>query len=383
MIDKEKKYKSEIAKILQCDPENLFLYWKGRVALYAALRAIGIKENDEIILPAFTCVVVPNAIIYLKAKPVYVEINPENYNSYFDQIEQRITKRTRIIISQNTFGLSSDIEKIVELAKKYNLITIEDCTHGFGGFYNGKPNGSYCDFAFYSTQWNKPFSTGIGGFLLVNNKNYLTKLVQIEKEKIKPSLKEKVVLFFLLIFNKYFLNEFSYWTLVRLYRFLSSHNLIIGSNQGYELTSTKIPSGYFKDISIIQVNMGIKSLRNFNTTNLLRRKNALVYSNFLKENNKTFVEEKFFNNHLFLKYPIITLDREKFLERAEQEKIILGDWFLSPLHPIKEGFEKWDFNCNDFPIADSVSKKIVNLPTENKDNMKVINFLKNNLDLIQ
>ena len=73
-------YKIELSRILNCNPQNLFLYWKGRVALYAALKSIGIKENDEIILPAFTCVVVPNAILYLKAKPVYVEIDLENYS---------------------------------------------------------------------------------------------------------------------------------------------------------------------------------------------------------------------------------------------------------------------------------------------------------------
>lgn len=383
MIDKEKLYKSELAKILQCDPKNLFLFWKGRVALYAALKAIGIKENDEIILPAFTCVVVPNAIIYLKAKPIYVEINPENYNSYFDQIEQRITDRTKVIISQNTFGLSSDIEQIVELAKKYNLLTIEDCTHGFGGTYNGKPNGSYCDFAFYSTQWNKPFSTGIGGFLLVNNGKYLSNLKIVEKEKVKPNLKEKSVLFLLIFFYKYFLNGFTYWTLVRLYRFLSSKNLTVGSNQGYELTSTQIPKKYFKDISSIQIHYGIKSLKNFYKTNKLRKDNSIAYSSYLKGKNKTFVAEKYFNNHLFLKYPIITVDRNKFLKIAENEKIILGDWFLSPLHPIENGFEKWDLNCNEYPIAYSISKKIVNLPTDVKDRTNVIKFLEKNLDLIQ
>lgn len=383
MIDKEKLYKSEIAKILQCDPKNLFLYWKGRVALYAALKAIGIKENDEIILPAFTCVVVPNAIIYLKAKPIYVEINPENYNSYSDQIEQRITDRTKVIISQNTFGLSTDIEQVVELAKKYNLLTIEDCTHGFGGSYNGKPNGSYCDFAFYSTQWNKPFSTGIGGFLLVNNEKYLSKLKIVEKEKVEPNLKERIVLFSLIFFYKYFLNGFTYWTLVRLYRFLSNKNLTVGSNQGYELTSTQMPQKYFKNISSTQIRFGIKSLKNFHDINNLRKENAHAFSSYLKGKNKTFVAEKYFNNHLFLKYPIITVDRNKFLKIAEKEKIVLGDWFLSPLHPIKNGFEKWDLNCNEFPIAYSISKKIVNLPTDVKDRTNVMKFLENNLDLIQ
>ena len=128
---------------------------------------MGVKDNDEVILPAFTCVVVPNAIMYLKAKPVYIDINPETYNISIEKIDEAITENTKVIICQNTFGLSSNIEDIIQIAKKNNLFTIEDCTHGFGGYDNGKPNGTYCDAAFYSTQWNKPFSTGIGGFLVV------------------------------------------------------------------------------------------------------------------------------------------------------------------------------------------------------------------------
>ena len=382
-MHKEIKYKTEIAKILKCNPENLFLYWKGRVALYAALKAIGVGENDEIILPAFTCVVVPNAILYLKAKPIYVEINPENYNTYFENIEKLITDKTKVIISQNTFGLSSDVEKIVKLAQKHNLVTIEDCTHGFGGFYNGRPNGSYCDFAFYSTQWNKPFSTGIGGFLLVNNEKYLNTVQLLEKEKIKPALSEKVIIQSLILLNRFFINDFTHWTLVKFYRLFSRYNLIIGSNQGDELNDVKMPVEYFKDISSVQIKIGIKSLKNFQHINSLRKKNALAYTNILKECKKTFVDEKYFDNHLFLKYPILTKDREKFFELAEKGKVILGDWFLSPLHPVTDELDKWGLVCSDYPVASSIAKKIVNLPTETNNILKVLKFLRNNLDLIE
>ena len=71
-------YRQKIASVLKCHPEQVFLYWKGRVALYAVLKAMGIREGDEVIIPAFTCVVVPNAILYLSAKPVYVDISPDD-----------------------------------------------------------------------------------------------------------------------------------------------------------------------------------------------------------------------------------------------------------------------------------------------------------------
>ena len=83
-------FKSYIANYLGINPQNVFLFWKGRVALYAILKAIGIKEEDEIILPAFTCVVAVNPIIYLGAKPVYVDIDPKTYNIDPNKIKEKI-----------------------------------------------------------------------------------------------------------------------------------------------------------------------------------------------------------------------------------------------------------------------------------------------------
>jgi dTDP-4-amino-4,6-dideoxygalactose transaminase len=378
----KEKYRFGLSNIINCNSENIFLFWKGRVALYAILKAMGVKENDEVIVPAFTCVVVPNAILYLKAKPVYVDINADSFNMNIDLLESNITNKTKVILCQNTFGLSSDIERILQIAAKYNLFTVEDCTHGFGGYYHGKPNGSYCDAAFYSTQWNKPFSTGIGGFLVVNNENLIDPVKTLEKQKVQPSLKEKIVLLSLLVLNKYLINRFTYWTLLKFYRFLSQKNLIIGSNRAEELSEVRIPDNYFKDISLVQTNAGIKELSRIKKLNRLRKKNALDYTKFLKSNYKTHTDEKLFDNHLFLKYPILVKNRELFLKLAEEDKISLGDWFLSPLHPVTGNLEQWGLKRELYPVADRISKKILNLPTDVKNNLNVFQFLTKHLELI-
>src|SRR5512147_1714648 len=106
------QYKTEIAKVLNSNPDSVFLYWKGRIALYAVLKAMEVKEGDEIILPGFTCVVVPNAILYLGAKPVYIDISLDNYNFDVAKIESAISDKTKVILCQNTFGLSSNIDKV-------------------------------------------------------------------------------------------------------------------------------------------------------------------------------------------------------------------------------------------------------------------------------
>ena len=106
---------------------DVFLFWKGRVALYSILKAMGLGEGDEVILPAITCVVAANPIIYLGAKPVYVDIDPKTYNVDVTKIEQKITKRTKIILAQNTYGLSSDIDSISEIAGRHTLKMQEGC----------------------------------------------------------------------------------------------------------------------------------------------------------------------------------------------------------------------------------------------------------------
>ena len=378
----EHKYRSGIADILGCDESRIFLYWKGRVALYAILKALQINEGDEVIIPALTCVVVPNAIIYAGLKPVYIDVEETTFNMNTSLIESSITKKTKVIICQNTFGLSSNIEQILLIARKYNLLTVEDCTHGFGGYYNGKPNGSYCDAAFFSTQWNKPFSTGIGGFLVVNNDFLFSKVKELELNKTKPGIGEIGILKFLMIFRKYFINKNTQAILVPFYRFLSKYNFILGSNQGDELNSTEMPKNYFKDISKVQIKEGIKGLNKLKELGFLRLKNATDYTSYLKLNNKNHVKENYFQNHIFLKYPLLVKDRDAFFESARKMRIALGDWFISPLHPVEGELNKWFFDSSKYPIASKLAKNLINLPTDINNNADVIGFLDKNLNNI-
>jgi len=380
---KNAEYKKAIASVLECEANKIFLYWKGRVALFAALTSMGVKKGDEVILPAYTCVVVPNAILYLGAIPIYVDISEDDYNLDISKLENAITSKTKVIICQNTFGLSTNLEQILRIAKKNNIFTIEDCTHGFGGYYDGKPNGSFCDAAYFSTQWNKPISTGIGGILLVNNKQLLDGVIKLESKKIKPTIVDTISLSLLLLSRKLFINKYSYYKMVNLYRILGKYKVVIGSSEGAEITSIEMPVKYFKDMSNIQMIIGTKNIVTLKEINERRKNNSIIYTQFLKNNGKKFVAEKYFENHLFLKYPLIVKNRDLFIERANKENIILGDWFNSPIHPIKKNLHLWQFEPELFPIAMEVSKKIVNLPTELKNIDRVMDFLRLNLDFIQ
>jgi dTDP-4-amino-4,6-dideoxygalactose transaminase len=375
-------YKHKIGGVLGVDESKISTYWKGRVGFYAILKAFSIKKDDEVIIPAFTCVVVPNAIIYLGAKPIYVDINKQTYNTTLKHIKEAVTPKTKCIVIQNTFGLSSEMEEIITFAKEQNILTIEDCTHGFGGEYNGRPNGTYADASFFSTQWNKPFSTGIGGFVYMKNDKYLPIIKEVDKELIKPSTKEVTMLRSLFFLNSKIVTPKTYWFLIKTYRTLSKKGIVVGSSSGEEISSTTEPKNYFKALSKFQEKKGEKNITNIESLVSTRLKNAIVFNEFLLKNNKTGVDKTLFKNHSFLKFPILVNNRIEFKENAEKANIKLGDWFVSMIHPIETNFENWNLFPEEYPVANKISQKVLNLDTSTNDVNKVIRFLEENLDNI-
>lgn len=374
-------YKIALADYLSVSSENISFFWKGRVALYALMKAYGIKKDDEVILPAFTCVVVPNAIIYCQAKPVYVDINPQTLNCDAEEIRKKITQKTKFIIAQNTFGLSSDLDAIMVIAKEKNIIVIEDCTHGLGGFYKGRKNGTIADASFFSTQWNKPFSTGIGGMAFVHDKDVAEKMKSIEKTSKAPSFLERVQLSVLLSVRSIMKAPAVYWPMIKLYRFLSKNNLVVGSSQGNELDNPILPDDFLKQMANVQLKKGISELMKLNQYVSHRVKVAAQYDEALR---KLGFKINSNSDNAYLKYPLLVKDRKLFFELAAKKNIELGDWFISPIHPITEQFHLWQYDYGKFPIAEYVSAQIVNLPTHidmgPKAVERVLSFLNENKD---
>jgi len=372
-------FAQSISSFLEIDCDKVFLFWKGRVALYALLKSMGVEEGDEVILPAYTCVVVPNAIIYLGAKPVYVDVSTRAYNMDIKAVLAAISDRTKVIICQNTYGLSSDLVELKKIASEHGIYTIEDCTHGFGGYYQGISNGLSCDAAFFSTQWNKPFSTGIGGFAITNNKSLANRLAKLNLDLVAPSLKELNNLRVLYFVRRYLINDFSYWPLVRLYRWLSRNNLVVGSSSGEEINSVVMPEGYFKAFSNIQAKEGARTLPALAGDLGARKKNSCLYNQILIDAGKCHVSEDLFDDHSFLKYPLLVKDRDKFMALAEKSRVSLGEWFLTPLHPVEGDLSPWGYEYGKYPVAEYLAEHVVNLPTTPSNVERVIGFLQENL----
>ncbi len=388
MLKYEQEYRYEISKWLSCSENDIFFYWKGRVALYALLKAMGVSDGDEVIVQGYTCVVVANAIMYLGATPIYADIDIDTFNMNMNSLKSKISEKTKVIICQNTYGLSSNLETISAIAKetseKYGhpVYTLEDCTHGFGGMYHGKPNGTSCDASFFSTQWSKPYTTGVGGFCVVHKDTLKDRLKQLESEKIIPSFKEVLQLKLMYFVRTYIINDFTYWPMIRLYRWLSRHNLVVGSSSGEEVTGIHMPEGFFKAQSSVQFKKGLKSLKKLKQVNELRKKNAMAYTDYLESIDKNHVNRNLFDDHIFIRYPLLVNDRAKFREEAEKENIILGEWFEDPIYPAYDSLTIWKVNTDELPKAMHVCEHVVNLPTDEKNVNKTIAFLNSHKDFI-
>ncbi|HOW18001.1 MAG TPA: DegT/DnrJ/EryC1/StrS family aminotransferase [Phycisphaerae bacterium] len=141
----------------------------GTVSLQIALMAAGIRAGDEVIVPPYTFLATATAVITANATPVFVDIDPETLNISPKAIEAAITPRTRAIIPVHFGGLPADMDAIMAIAKRHNLIVIEDAAHAHGAEYKGRRTGSIGHFGSFSFQSSKNLTSGEGGFITTND----------------------------------------------------------------------------------------------------------------------------------------------------------------------------------------------------------------------
>ena len=141
----------------------------GTAAIDAAITALEISAGDEVIMPSFTIISCIAQILRVGAIPVLVDSDPDNWNFRVDQLESKITSRTKLIMVVHIYGLPVDFDPIMRLARKYNLKILEDAAEMHGQSYNGKPCGSFGDISIFSFYPNKHITTGEGGMILTND----------------------------------------------------------------------------------------------------------------------------------------------------------------------------------------------------------------------
>src|SRR3989338_3756740 len=124
-----------------CEVDYGITTTNGTAALHLALAVLGVGPNDEVIMPALTIASTAFAAIYCGAKPVFVDSQPDTWNIDVDKIEEKISKKTKVIMPVHLYGHPCEMDKIMKLAKKYNCVVVEDAAEAHGSEYKGKKAG--------------------------------------------------------------------------------------------------------------------------------------------------------------------------------------------------------------------------------------------------
>lgn len=141
----------------------------GTAALEVAVQALEIGEGDEVIMPTFTIISCAMAVTKVGAVPVLVDSDLHTWNMNVNEIEAKITSRTKAIMIVHLYGLPVEVDKVLTLAKQYNLKVIEDAAEMHGQTYNGRPCGSFGDISTFSFYPNKHITTGEGGMVVTDD----------------------------------------------------------------------------------------------------------------------------------------------------------------------------------------------------------------------
>ena len=141
----------------------------GTAAIHLVLHEMGIGEGDEVIVPVTTFIASVNPVIYLKATPVFVDIDPYSWCADLDQIRNAITRRTRAILPVHLYGNPCHMDELMRISREYGIPVVEDATESLGATFDGRHTGSFGSFGCFSFNGNKVITTGGGGMIVTDN----------------------------------------------------------------------------------------------------------------------------------------------------------------------------------------------------------------------
>ncbi|MBC7876514.1 MAG: DegT/DnrJ/EryC1/StrS family aminotransferase [Anaerolineales bacterium] len=306
---KVREFEERFAEL--CSVEHAIAVSSGTAALHIAMLAHEIGQSDEVITSPFSFVASANCALYVGARPVFVDIEPDFFTIDPQKIEERITKNTKAIMPIHLYGQSCDMDAIVKIAEKHNLVIIEDACQAHGTTFHGRPIGSFGT-ACYSLYATKNITTIEGGMIVTND----------------SQIAERA-------------------------RLLRAH----GSPRTYE----HVILGYNMRLTDLSAAIGLVQLKKLNEWNSTRRSNAEYLTNGLSEV-KGIVTPKIRENsdHIFHQYTIRIADRDNVAQKLKEKGIGVGVHYPTPIH--QQPLYK-DLGYSDIlPVAETASKEVLSLP---------------------
>ncbi len=324
-----------------------YFFISGRVALYKTLEALELKPHDEVIITAFTCEAVVIPILAHRLIPRYSDVDPQTYSMSPATIESLITKRTKALVLQHTFGISPHRSEIIALCHKQNIIVIEDLAHGWD--IQTLAQSQYHTIKLLSFGRSKALSSIYGGAVATTGPLYQRQLKEIEKSLNMPSA--FFILRALLYVPAATIAKWLYgfglgrWTIGKLFhRMLLLIKVIpdeLSTKEKQLIWDDRMSLGYPNALA----GLLLKSLLLFDQNNNFRISICSIYNN-------TFLPEKPYTSPLS-RYPILVDDPDEIAKKLGRKNIYVGRWYrkLQSNEPYQQ------------PQAKHICERILNLPT--------------------
>ncbi len=300
-------------------------------ALHVSIVAAGVKEGDEVITSPITFPATTNAVLYERATPVLVDVDPRTFNINPDLIEKRITPRTKAIIPVHIAGQPCDMNRIMEIADRHNLVVIEDAAHAVGARYGEQHVGTISDAGCFSFYASKNLVTGDGGMITAADDKFA---------------------------------DFA--------RVISLHGMSTSAWKRYSKEGTPnwelVYPGFKYNMTDIEASLGIHQLRKVEQITSLREEWSNVYDKLLADIPEITLPYRAPGRrhacHLYvitLNLDRLTVTRDQFMQMLKAENIGCGIHFVSVhLQPYYQN--RFGYKREDYPNAVWLSDRILSLP---------------------
>lgn len=312
----------------------------GTSALHLIIRALGIKDGDEVITTPFSFIASANCILYERAKPVFADIDEKTLNIDPSKIEEKITKKTKAILGVDVFGYPADWDKLKKIAKKNNLFLIEDSAEALGSEYKGKKCGSFGEAAIFGFYPNKQITTGEGGVVVTNNRGIAELCCSMRDQGRQKG----------------------------------------GGWHFYQRL------GYNHRLSDINCALGIAQMNRIKEIFNKREKVANMYNERLRDFSE--LEIPYINPNIKMSWFVYVVrlnkeysqkDRDKIIKEMSKRGIQTSNYF--PCIHLQPFYRKmFGYKSGDFPIAESISQRTIALPFYNNLKEKEIDYIVRNLE---
>lgn len=364
----EVKFLSEFAQLFPNNNKDVSItaFYAGRTGWFAILKALGVGDGDEVLVPAFTCVAVVNPIRWVGATPIYVDIN-NDYIVDLKDAKNKLSDRTKVFLMQYTFGLvPENLSDYIEFAKEHGLFFVEDCAHALDPQLQNQGIGLNGVASFFSFGRDKCLTAGTGGVAVTLDPSIAAKISTFA-EKLPQTSRREVMRYLVYLIGI----EKVYWwyrlhsSLGKLFHaMLFSVGIVQTANSPREKQGELEP-GVMKRWHPVFARLASYQLQRLPFFADHRRRLADFYLAYLSKTKSPLIldlpGQK--RQHSWLRFSLQVSEPKRIFEHAAKKDIMLGDWYNQVVGPQQVSLDNIGYQIGTAPNAEQLSRHVMNLPT--------------------